>query len=274
MAKRSSRYGRQAPKFTVVLANHGLCTKHRTPILSDGDCWECDGPAVGIYDPEEEPMNFTTLPTADDDDMIADAEMMADWDHEASRPAFRTEPVRVVCQNNFGPSVKMMSAKQNDFLRKLLTERAGNPAAEEIRDRLNTYRTNGGVTSAAASTAIDTLLKIRKDAPVQQSLPAFAHGDILVDTDGNYYKVCESENGGHYAKVWSVMNGEGEWVYERGLLRTPGLRLATADEAAAWGHENHRCVFCGHNLSDDGSGRSVEVGYGPKCAAKHNLPWG
>lgn len=269
MAKTKARKG---PEYRVVLANYGLCTEHRTPILSDGDCWECDGPAVGIYDPEEEPMNFTTLPTADDDDMIADAEMMADWDHEASRPAFRAEPVRVVCTNTFGPSVKMMSAKQNDFLRKLLAERQGNPAAEEIRDRLNTYRTNGGVTSAAASTAIDTLLKIRKDAPVQQSLPSFAHGDILVDAMGRYFKVCESEGGGLYAKIW-VDSAEG-WVYERGLLRTPGLRLATADEAAAWGHENHRCVFCGHNLSDDRTGRSVEVGYGPKCAAKHNLPWG
>lgn len=266
MAKTKIRKG---PEHRVVLAHHGLCSTHRTPILSDGDCWECHGPAVGTYNPEE-PMNFTTLPTADEDDMIADAE--AAWDHEASRPAFRAEPVRVVCQNSFSPSVKMMSAKQNDFLRKLLTERVGNPAAEEIRDRLNHYRTTGGVTSAAASTAIDTLLKIRKDAPVQQALPAFAHGDILVDGLARYFKVCESENGGLYAKVW-VDSTEG-WVYERGLLRTPGLRLATAEEAAAWGHENHRCVFCGRNLSDDGEGRSVEVGYGPICAEKHNLPWG
>lgn len=263
----------KAPVHRVVLASNGLCSNHRTPILSDGDCWECEGPAVGVYNPEEEPMNDLSIdmPDYDDpyfDEMIGEAEM-----HEAVQPRFASPAsVRVVCQNTFGPSVKMMSAKQNDFLRKLLTERAGNPAAEEIRDRLNTYRTNGGVTSAAASTAIDTLLKIRKDAPVQQALPSFAHGDILVDALGRYFKVCESENGGLYAKIW-VDSAEG-WVYERGLLRTPGLRLATADEAAAWGHENHHCVFCGHKLSDDRTGRSVEVGYGPKCADKHNLPWG
>lgn len=66
------------------------------------------------------------------------------------------------------------------------------------------------------------------------------------------------------------------WDYFKGgipvIARTG--RPATADEAAALGHLTDHCCFCGLTLTDDGEGRSVEVGYGPVCARKHNLPWG
>lgn len=41
--------------------------------------------------------------------------------------------------------------------------------------------------------------------------------------------------------------------------------------AAAHGHENGTCMFCGAELTDE---RSVTVGYGPVCADNHNLQWG
>jgi hypothetical protein len=41
--------------------------------------------------------------------------------------------------------------------------------------------------------------------------------------------------------------------------------------ASSYGHLTGSCCFCGLTLTD---GRSVEVGYGPICAEKYNLPWG
>lgn len=42
MARSTSTYARKsAPIQTAVYARNGLCPTHRTPILSDGECWEC-----------------------------------------------------------------------------------------------------------------------------------------------------------------------------------------------------------------------------------------
>lgn len=42
-------------------------------------------------------------------------------------------------------------------------------------------------------------------------------------------------------------------------------------EARAYGKLIGTCCFCAHKLTDS---RSVEVGYGPECAQKWDLPWG
>jgi len=44
-----------------------------------------------------------------------------------------------------------------------------------------------------------------------------------------------------------------------------------AGTAGRYGRLTGGCSFCNHPLRD---GRSVEVGYGPICAGKFNLPWG
>lgn len=49
---------------------------------------------------------------------------------------------------------------QTDYIHKLLAERAGDPQAEVIRQRLNTWREQGGVTFAAATKTIDDLKAI------------------------------------------------------------------------------------------------------------------
>lgn len=47
MARSTSTYARKpAPIQTAVLARNGLCPTHRTPILSDGECWECGSAPV------------------------------------------------------------------------------------------------------------------------------------------------------------------------------------------------------------------------------------
>ena len=67
----------------------------------------------------------------------------------------------------------------------------------------------------------------------------------------------------------------------RGKLATDAAVLAVlqviardpAGAAREYGRMMRRCGFCQANLSDDRSGASVEMGYGPDCARRWNLPW-
>lgn len=83
-----------------------------------------------------------------------------------------------------------------------------------------------------------------------------------------FIAVYRTRNGHLAGKVWDGRH----WCYESGAQRRAATgRPITADEAAAFGHATGHCVFCARELTDD---RSVEVGYGPVCAGKNNLPWG
>lgn len=88
--------------------------------------------------------------------------------------------------------------------------------------------------------------------------------------DGEYVLTVRSERGNLYAKVFNP--DARRWEYRAGVLRgvLPEHAL-TAEQAAEFGHAHGRCVFCNQGLSTDDS---VSVGYGPVCAARHNLPWG
>lgn len=94
-------------------------------------------------------------------------------------------------------------------------------------------------------------------------------GRVYAGAGGEFIRVYESKAGRTYGKVRT----SGGWEYDPGALRRISGAV-TAEQAAAWGHEHDRCCFCGRNLSDDGPARSVQVGYGPKCAADYGLPWG
>lgn len=91
---------------------------------------------------------------------------------------------------------------------------------------------------------------------------------VYVLDDGTMITVYRTKRGFLAGKVWDGSS----WAYETGAQRRAGAgRKITADEAAAFGHATGCCVYCARDLTDD---RSVEVGYGPVCAAKHDLPWG
>lgn len=99
-------------------------------------------------------------------------------------------------------------------------------------------------------------------------------GDVHV-IEGTYYRVHEAMYGGFlYGAVW---NGE-KFVGPKWDDRAKGLlkrinkgTLATAEQAAAFGHVNERCCFCSTKIDTP---ESKSVGYGPKCAADRGLPWG
>lgn len=101
----------------------------------------------------------------------------------------------------------------------------------------------------------------------------------LYVVDGTFWLVrLGRQSGNRYAMVLvsdPAAEGKPVWDFVRGGLDTVRTgRRATAEEAASLGHATHHCCFCARELTDEGEGRSVEVGYGPTCASKNGLPWG
>lgn len=112
-----------------------------------------------------------------------------------------------------------------------------------------------------------------------------AKGDVHV-IDGDYYRVHVGQTSGRPYAVKADIVAEAEWAEDGKLLvagivnwvRVPGLvtkltkaTLATATEAAAFGHLAGRCCFCSTPIDTP---ESTTVGYGPSCASKYGLPWG
>lgn len=93
--------------------------------------------------------------------------------------------------------------------------------------------------------------------------------------DGTYYKVQVGTNTGNpYAKVWNQLGdipGQWEYVGRAPLHWLTEDHRVTAEQAARFGHVTGCCVFCTRKLTDE---RSIEVGYGPRCAEREGLPWG
>lgn len=177
--------------------------------------------------------------------------------------------------------------KQDSFLRRLLSERTGNPEAEAVRANLNRYRsTDGYVTKAAASGAIDALLKIRANGANGQqgfheaptTAATVAPGRYAVDSDNGDTMFVKVDHGREGTK-W-----EGR-VFVVRLLGAPGdfreVRLprevsaavlstiASNPEAASvrFGQEVGVCGRCGSPLTD---ATSRARGIGPVCFEK---PW-
>lgn len=185
-------------------------------------------------------------------------------------PSAPALPVYVEAPRHMGGALGA-TPKQVDLLVKLAREKKPAWFAAQGEDAVRTKAES--LTKATASERISALMAEQSPratvaAPTGLTLE---HGRVYVMEDGRYLKVAESKSGNLYGKVWT---GD-EWEYTTGILRRCGaLRYPTADEAARWGHEHHACMFCGTNLRNDGPNKSVEVGYGPVCAEKYNLPWG
>lgn len=101
-------------------------------------------------------------------------------------------------------------------------------------------------------------------------------GDVHV-IDGVYFRIHVSQTSGYpYVAVWNdgadKFLGPREDDRAKGMLRKLSTEtLATADEAAAFGHMTERCCFCSTPIDTP---ESEAVGYGPKCASDRGLPWG
>lgn len=87
----------------------------------------------------------------------------------------------------------------------------------------------------------------------------------------SFYRVKISKSSGHAYAEKRVDDG---WDYESGkgvARKLTAANLCTAEDAKAFGDMYGKCMFGDHPLTDQ---RSLDAGYGPKCAAKYGLPWG
>lgn len=121
---------------------------------------------------------------------------------------------------------------------------------------------------AFANIAAGTSPEIRKAAEPVPAPYEPAKGDVHF-VDGEYYRVHMSQGTKRpYACRW---DGE-RFEYCRGMIRK--LRAdtqVTAEQAKAFGDMAKRCCFCSTPIDRP---ESTAAGYGPKCAARHGLPWG
>lgn len=203
--------------------------------------------------------------------------------------------------------------KQKAYVRSLLAEREGVPAAEGIRSALNIAREAGKLDRRTMSQAIDALLLIARpeakpvgDAwdvrPVQVkqaqetaaflAVPAgkYAVGDVMVLWDkpeqGRYAgfvfvktltmvgdpeveKVSFIE--GRRVAIFNPNSREGVKVDDSHAGVIAAIVADFTAAAVAFGRASIHCSFCGRPLETKAS---RHVGYGPKCADKHGLPWG
>lgn len=147
--------------------------------------------------------------------------------------------------------------KQRAFLDRLLAER---PDATVSPEAYTSKR--------ACSTEIDRLLALPRAAKPAATTTDAREGEAWTTADGRIVRVVRSKQGNLYGLVYNAHVGT--WDYQAGLLRLVQRRLS-AEEAAEFGRTTAHCVFCARELTD---GRSVDVGYGPVCAAHNGLPWG
>lgn len=121
-----------------------------------------------------------------------------------------------------------------------------------------------------------------QSTPTEAPAGPLAPGLYVVGPDGDWSSFWLVRTGRQSGNLYAMRlmsapreGGKLDWEFVRGGLRDVRRgRPATAAEAAALGHATHHCCFCGIELTDEGNGRSVEVGYGPICANKNGLPWG
>lgn len=98
---------------------------------------------------------------------------------------------------------------------------------------------------------------------------ALVAGKFYVDANETVYRIKQARVSGNlYAESFT---GE-SWEYAKGTVyHTETWHTMTAEEAATFGHETHKCVVCWRKLTDE---RSTSVGYGPVCADNQGWSWG
>lgn len=119
-----------------------------------------------------------------------------------------------------------------------------------------------------AKTPVDQHVKVAADRKPAAKDPEVG---VYVDPDtGVLVRVYVGQQSGRLNGKRN--DGKGwEWTGRRDFAICTDENRITAEQAAAYGHDNDECVFCGKHLDDP---RSNNVGYGPTCAKNNGLPWG
>lgn len=178
---------------------------------------------------------------------------------------------------------KTALANKLTFVRKLLAEREGVEAAEEVRAEMNQVRERGiPFTFEAVDEAITRLLLIPKPGKGngggngRQATPAITEDGFYADDSGTVWKVQESDNGRLYAKKLhphvcddtcnEKCRKQGTWEYLPGAVYQlkPEHQL-DLERGKQFGKLYGFCCVCGATLRAE---TSIEAGIGPVCAGK------
>lgn len=167
-------------------------------------------------------------------------------------------------------TVRPATEKQAGFIRTLLGTRVG--YSEGFADRVEYGLASGAMTIDEAKRVINWLLEL-------EAREVTVTPGVFV-MNGEFWLLRKARKGTHcYAMRLASPPMPGaklNWTFAPGMTMKVAAagRPVTAAEAAALGHQTHHCCFCGLELTDDGDGKSVDVGYGPVCAKNNGLPWG
>lgn len=154
-----------------------------------------------------------------------------------------------------------------------VNECAAARAAANARPTAPAVRANGAPIAAFIRAARERGLKF----PKARFLAPDGHGELLLtlakDTGFNPGAVYVKLNGDYIGKIMADGTVGGELAQRADILATLNVVAENPAEAAkAYGKLTGRCSFCDARLTDDRSGSSVEVGYGPICAKRYGLP--
>lgn len=141
-----------------------------------------------------------------------------------------------------------------------------------ISTELGTPRDRAAVeamSSQEASVLLDILFEAARAAKAAKRGGGVDDGFYRLN--GQFVKVVWNQAG---TRKYAMLYDGVHWDYESGKGLYGQLTadmMLTAEDAAAFGALYGKCVYCHRQLTDD---RSMAVGYGSDCAAKHSLPWG
>ena len=181
-------------------------------------------------------------------------------------------------------AVKAASAKQVNFLKSLLSEKAVPTADRETIENLvsahDPYAGDVILSSKQASAYIDFLMKLPRNAAAQdaakQDMPDVPAGRYAVrrhDGEIEFFKVDRPTRGKWAGYTFLArMHGENhEPIKARAEKLTILLLIAGDIDGAArlYGHKMNHCGFCLHDLTDK---FSRFYGVGPVCRRRHGMP--
>lgn len=164
-------------------------------------------------------------------------------------------------------ATRLISSAQLGFLKKLLAERE--------HDLELDLANLADLPMSVASKHITDLKALPfkgEDKKTAEKASRHIPEDGFYFVSDRYFKVITSDNTHNTtARVW--LHDEEKWQYvgQQPFRSLTADKKLSAEEAAAFGKLYHRCVFCTRQLTRK---ESEDVGYGPDCAEKHNLPWG
>lgn len=285
MSKSTSTYGRKtSPLHTVKLAARGLCSIHRTAILSDGDCWECDGPAAGTYEP--------TLSGR----QLADAVRAALVVCDTEEPSFAASVRSAI--NTARSEGKLTESLLAGFLDALTADDHG-PGCDGPNNCLCTDDAEILVVTPPAPAARPNkfaghcplcqgwveagqgqLVKVGEKwgaqhiepcppaKPAATPLPEVADGYYAIESSGDndlvFYRVTSSDKWGK--SVQMLVGGHPDTFVRRASVAGILARIAADAEAGKrFADEFGTCCRCNRTLTDE---TSRAAGMGPECRSK------